>query len=449
MVFCCFLFDYSVYYCILNWVGKYVKKFGKRIVFLFGIQAVEVVKNATKGITDLEIADSDSETTEEVTKKDSRGGEEEEEEEQEHEEIDFASPRLINRSKLVRFSVRGRSTRLRNGGLPPPIFPTAAADPNGTSASIRGRPQRSAMVREDGVDGEPQQQQQHMRLGGLVVGNYCHDVLFRGDVPVGETLGGAASFVSNVLDALAPSTSLYVAKVGADFAYAAPHPPRIVSPSSPTTLFHAHFPPVPAAGGYHGDRVLRRVRACDPIFPADLPEDIRFDYGLAVGVAGEILPETLARMIDLCRIVLVDAQGMIRSFDPVDGTVRLVPLRSTEFFHLVPRIGFLKASAEEAPFVDIEEARKWCCVIVTHGKDGCRVYWKDGELHVSPFQADQIDPTGAGDSFMGGFVSGLVWGLPVPDAVLLGNFFGSLTVTQIGVPKFDQRMLQVWISVLY
>ncbi|XP_009395657.2 inositol 3-kinase [Musa acuminata AAA Group] len=301
------------------------------------------------------------------------------------------------------------------------------------------------MVHEDGVDGQPQpqpQQQQYKRLGGLVVGNYCHDVLFRGDLPVGETLGGAASFVSNVLDALAPSTSLYVAKVGADFAYAAPHPPRVVSSSSHTTLFHAHFPPVPAAGGYHGDRVLRRVRACDPIFPADLPDDIRFDYGLAVGVAGEILPETLARMIDLCRVVLVDAQGMIRSFDPVDGTVRLVPLRSTEFFHLLPRIGFLKASAEEAPFVDIEEARKWCCVIVTHGKDGCQVYWKDGELHVSPFQADQIDPTGAGDSFMGGFVSGLVWGLPVPDAVLLGNFFGSLTVTQIGVPKFDQRMLQ-------
>ncbi|CAL9072838.1 unnamed protein product [Musa acuminata var. zebrina] len=45
--------------------------------------AVEVVKNATKGITDLEIAGSDSETTDEVSK-DSRGGEEEEEEEEEH-----------------------------------------------------------------------------------------------------------------------------------------------------------------------------------------------------------------------------------------------------------------------------------------------------------------------------------------------------------------------------
>ncbi|WOL20673.1 inositol 3-kinase-like [Canna indica] len=295
------------------------------------------------------------------------------------------------------------------------------------------------MVRENGTD----EDHRHLNkfLGrGLVVGNYCHDVLFRGGLPVGETLGGAASFVSNVLDALAPSPPLYIAKVGADFAYVAPHTPRLAS--APTTLFHAHFPPAPLAGGYHGDRVLKRIRACDPISPSDLLDEGRFDFGLAVGVAGEILPETLARMIDLCGVVLVDAQGMIRSFDPIDGTVQLVPLRSTEFFHLLPRIGFLKASAEEAPFVDVEEARKWCCVIVTQGKDGCRIYWKDGELDVSPFQSQQIDPTGAGDSFLGGFVAGLVWGLAVPDAALLGNFFGSLTVTQIGVPKFDQKMMQ-------
>ncbi|EHA8586674.1 inositol 3-kinase [Cocos nucifera] len=284
----------------------------------------------------------------------------------------------------------------------------------------------------------------------LVVGNYCHDVLFRDGRVVGETLGGAASFVSNVLDVLSPSSPnssshRYVAKVGPDFAYAVAHPP-LVAPSSPTTLFHAYFPSQSrphGQSGYHGDRVLRRVRACDPILPADLLGDAdRFDFGLAAGVAGEIPPETLARMLDLCQVVLVDVQGLIRSFDPADGTVRLVPLRDTGLARLLSRIGFLKASAEEAPFVDIEEARKWCCVIVTEGKDGCRVFWKERELHVPPFPAVQIDPTGAGDSFLGGFVAGLVWGLSVPDAALLGNFFGSLTVGQIGVPQFDQRMLQ-------
>ncbi|XP_042406235.1 inositol 3-kinase-like isoform X1 [Zingiber officinale] len=298
------------------------------------------------------------------------------------------------------------------------------------------------MVSEDGLH-EDRYHLHHQNKtpgGGLVVGNYCHDVLFRGGSPVSQTLGGAASFVSNVLDALSPSPLIYIAKVGDDFAYHVPHLPRVAS--SPTTLFHAQFPPAPSHGGYHGDRILRRVRACDPISPSDLPDEARFEFGLAVGVAGEILPETLARMLDLCSVVLVDVQGIIRSFDPIDGTVGLVPLRSTGFFHLLPRIGFLKASAEEAPFVDIEEVRKWCCVIVTQGKDGCRIYWKDGEMDVSPFQAEEVDPTGAGDSFLGGFVAGLVWGLTIPDAALLGNFFGSLTVTQVGVPKFNDRMLK-------
>jgi len=31
----------------------------------------------------------------------------------------------------------------------------------------------------------------------------------------------------------------------------------------------------------------------------------------------------------------------------------------------------------------------------------------------------------------------------VPDAALLGNLFGSLSVEQVGLPKFDTRLLQV------
>ncbi|CAG7879864.1 unnamed protein product [Brassica rapa] len=61
---------------------------------------------------------------------------------------------------------------------------------------------------------------------------------------------------------------------------------------------------------------------------------------------------------------------------------------------------------------------------------------------IPPFKAKRVDPTGAGDSFLGGLVVGLVEGLDVPDAALLGNLFGSLTVEHIGQPKFDLMMLQ-------
>lgn len=284
---------------------------------------------------------------------------------------------------------------------------------------------------------------QNSNLRGLIVGNYCHDVLIRDGNVVGETLGGSASFVSAVLDVLSISYQL-IAKVGSDFAYATNHRPAVI-PTSKTTLFHAYFDSEVDAVG-HQDRVLRRVCACDPIRPSDLPGAAGFDYGMAIGVGGEILPETLERMLDICNVVFVDIQALIRTFDVGDGTVKLVGLKDSGFFHLLPRIGFLKASADEAFFIDLDEVRQFCCVVVTQGKNGCKVYWKDGEMQIAAFTANQVDPTGAGDSFLGGFAAGLLQGLSVPDAALLGNFFGSLTVAQLGPPKLDIRLFQVCFS---
>ncbi|XP_054799055.1 inositol 3-kinase-like isoform X2 [Prosopis cineraria] len=279
---------------------------------------------------------------------------------------------------------------------------------------------------------------QNSNLRALVLGNYCHDVILRDGAVVGEAIGGAATFISAVLDSFSISHHL-VAKVGPDFAYVTNHPP-IVIPSAETTVFHAHFTSNIDASG-NSDRVLKRVRACDAIRILDLPQS-SLDFGMAVGVGGEILPETLERMVEICDEVFVDVQALIRKFDVVDGTVKPIALKESGFFHLLPRIGFLKASADEALFIDLEEMRKFCCVVVTHGKEGCRVYWKDGDMEISPFTANQVDPTGAGDSFLGGFVSGLIQGLAVSDAAILGNFFGSLTVSQLGPPKLDIRLFQ-------
>ena len=106
-------------------------------------------------------------------------------------------------------------------------------------------------------------------------------------------------------------------------------------------------------------------------------------------------------------------------------------------------MAFVKASSEEAPYVGVETTRRQCCVIVTEGRDGCRLYWDGGEAHVAPFPAVQVDPTGAGDSFLAGFAAGLLWGLSATDAALLGNFFGAAAVSQVGVPTFHPKMLQV------
>lgn len=274
----------------------------------------------------------------------------------------------------------------------------------------------------------------------LIVGNYCHDVLLQNGNVLAESLGGAASFISNVLNGLSISFNL-VSKVGKDFKYETNYAP-IVVPTSKTTVFHAYFDDSISEPNGHQDRVLKRVSACEPIRPSDLPDGL-FNYGMAVGVGGEILPETLEKMLEICNVVFVDIQSIIRVFDSVDGTVKLVPLKDCGFYHLLPKVAFLKASSEEALFMDVDDVRKLCCVVVTNGKEGSEVSWRDENVKISPFSATQVDPTGAGDSFLGGFVSGLFQGLAVPDAALLGNFFGSITVAQIGLPKFDSTVLQV------
>jgi len=101
----------------------------------------------------------------------------------------------------------------------------------------------------------------------------------------------------------------------------------------------------------------------------------------------------------------VDAQALIRVFD-ADGAVCHVSLEDTPYARLLPRVAFLKASSEEAPYVGVETARRRCCVIVTEGRDGCRLFWDGGEARVAPFPAVQVDPTGAGDSFLAGLRPG-------------------------------------------
>ncbi|KAK8488830.1 hypothetical protein V6N13_000925 [Hibiscus sabdariffa] len=80
-----------------------------------------------------------------------------------------------------------------------------------------------------------------------------------------------------------------------------------------------------------------------------------FDFEMVVG--REILPETLEKMVEICDSDFVDIQALIRSFDKNDGTIKLMGLKESGFYHLLPRVKFLKASMKEALFMDVEEVK--------------------------------------------------------------------------------------------
>ncbi|WP_284261589.1 5-dehydro-2-deoxygluconokinase [Roseicyclus amphidinii] len=66
------------------------------------------------------------------------------------------------------------------------------------------------------------------------------------------------------------------------------------------------------------------------------------------------------------------------------------------------------------------------------GEKGAVTITPEGEITTGIYRTDALKPTGAGDSFMGGFVSGLAAGLPVRDAVLQGSAAAAMVVARVG-----------------
>jgi sugar/nucleoside kinase (ribokinase family) len=71
-------------------------------------------------------------------------------------------------------------------------------------------------------------------------------------------------------------------------------------------------------------------------------------------------------------------------------------------------------------------------VVLKQGPAGCRIFTKDGDIQVPGFVVEEIDPTGAGDSFCAGFTVALLEGMGLEAAGRFANAVGALAVTKKG-----------------
>jgi adenosine kinase len=87
-------------------------------------------------------------------------------------------------------------------------------------------------------------------------------------------------------------------------------------------------------------------------------------------------------------------------------------------------------------------------IIVTLGEAGSSIIRPEKETAIPAVKARTVeDPTGAGDSYRGGLISGLVRGLDIEDAARLGSVCASFTVEcygtqdyQFSKDEFDERL---------
>lgn len=71
-------------------------------------------------------------------------------------------------------------------------------------------------------------------------------------------------------------------------------------------------------------------------------------------------------------------------------------------------------------------------VVLKRGKTGCTVYAPDAKHEIAGFDVEEVDPTGAGDTFCAGFTVAILDGLDLHDAGVFANAVGALAVTKRG-----------------
>ena len=79
-------------------------------------------------------------------------------------------------------------------------------------------------------------------------------------------------------------------------------------------------------------------------------------------------------------------------------------------------------------------------LIITLGEKGALIVSPAGRKHIPAYHVKAVDTVAAGDAFVGAFAAGLAEGMPVDDAVTLGNAAAAISVTRRGAqPSIPTR----------
>lgn len=85
---------------------------------------------------------------------------------------------------------------------------------------------------------------------------------------------------------------------------------------------------------------------------------------------------------------------------------------------------------------DDEGCRKWASegkiIVLKNGEAGSRIYTKDEIVDVPSFPVEEVDPTGAGDTFCGAFLTALIEGKSIRECGRFANAAGAMSVRKQG-----------------
>ena len=261
-------------------------------------------------------------------------------------------------------------------------------------------------------------------------------------------LGGSPTYVSFAARRLDNTVSI-ISKVGADFPVAyhwwlgqeGVNLSGIVEDENClTTRFELEYE------SDLSNRLLRLKSRALPIAVEDLPKSLKAKVIHVAPIDGEVSYEVVEKLKESAEVLSLDPQGLVRSFDE-NGNVNYASLTDV---HILNLINIYKSSQKELEVVtgfrELDSAIKAVhdhgvkIVIITLGAQGSILSVEGARYNVSACTPTKVvDPTGAGDAFIGGFLAEYVYGENLFRCACVGSAAASLVVEGIGPTFFGDK----------
>ena len=147
----------------------------------------------------------------------------------------------------------------------------------------------------------------------------------------------------------------------------------------------------------------------------------------AIKIAKEKNPNVIISFDPNLRPEMLDLESILKICKPVLESSAILLPSGEEAEMLAGISGEIKASKKllkMGPEI----------VVLKQGKEGCSIFSKDYQegLKINGFKANEIDPTGAGDSFGGAFIIGYLAGWDLEKSAKFANAVGALKVEYFG-----------------
>jgi 1D-myo-inositol 3-kinase len=259
----------------------------------------------------------------------------------------------------------------------------------------------------------------------IVVGGVAVDI-----APGGWRLGGTVTFAAVQAHRLGASVGV-VTTAGDDVGLQREFPfaDIIQRASAKSTTFENH---------YEDGRRSQRVHAvASPITLPDVPDDwLRSDIALIGPVLSEVPPE-VPRRFSRETLVGVSPQGWLRSVDDSGGVIRS-SYAGAAFWRGADAI-FV---SDEDLIGGRDDAAQWAnvpIVVMTEAYRGAQVHADGAWRRIGAFPADEVDPTGAGDTLATAFLIRFRETGDLSESLRFGAAAASLSIAGAGADAIATR----------